>query len=165
VVKYTHISTISHQYYVCYIGANTAISSSYHHKKSIYHVLKKGKNYINKYCIAVEILILTLRLSVNVFGKIIYKHERSLMWNVNSYIRSLQQSEGLTPRDLYWRLWGIINMLYCDKCHSHFHCWDLKGCRYHPNSSQGAGSLASECSCTRNTGFVILPQKKVKVFL
>ena len=145
---------------MCYSGANTAISSSHHHKNLIYHALKKGTILIIL-IMSYQILLLTFRLSVNVFGKIIYKHERSLMWNVNSYIRSLQQSEGLTPRDLYWRLWGVINMLYCDKCHSHFQCWDLKGCRYHPNSSQI--NIATECSCSRNTGFVILPQQKVRI--
>lgn len=104
------------------------------------------------------------RLNIDVLGKITYKHERSLMWNVNSYIRSLQQSEALTPRDIYWRLWGIINMLLCEKCHTHFQCWDLKGCRCHtnPNSLTGRPEVTrSECSCSGESSFAILPQQKV----
>ena len=89
----------------------------------------------------------TFRLSVSRSGQVVYNHEPSPSWDINHYLQSMQQQEGLTPRDIYWRLWGVINILQCSNCHTVFQCCELPSCAYHPQSvvittAPGGESLA-----------------------
>ena len=85
------------------------------------------------------------------------------MWNINSYIQSLQLYEELTPRKIYWRLWGIVNVLYCDICYTTFQCCNLNCCLYHPPNvllSDNTKQIVSCCGPTF-TRFTVLPKKQV----
>jgi hypothetical protein len=39
---------------------------------------------------------------------------------------------GLSPRDLYWRVWGLVTVLYCSACHVHFPAREQLHCSFHP---------------------------------
>jgi len=51
---------------------------------------------------------------VNRQGELVYVHERDVSWDVNDFLVDLKQDlKGW--REVYWRLWGIINWLYCSR--------------------------------------------------
>lgn len=56
---------------------------------------------------------------------------RDPTWNVNNYLISLKE-EGLNWRSIFWKLWGIVNGLYCSECGQFFQCGALTSCPYHP---------------------------------
>ena len=92
-----------------------------------------------------------------------YNHKRSETWNINSYIQSLQQQGGLSPRDVYWRVWSLANVLKCSECQASFQCSQLRGCPYHPEdmvSSPQSGQIYPCCSQSP-THFFLLPSTQV----
>ena len=95
----------------------------------------------------------------------VYQHERIATWNINTYIQSLQRHEGLSPRDLYWKIWSLVNTLKCEECHTTFQCSDLMRCPYHP----GNILFLDECpyySCCNQiaTKFSLLPHLLVCLY-
>jgi phage FluMu protein Com len=70
------------------------------------------------------------RLEVHFEGQLVWHHERDKEWTVGAYLSSLHLN--LSPRDIYWRLWGVVNWLRCSSCGQVFQCSDLSSCSYHP---------------------------------
>ncbi|XP_067928576.1 SANT and BTB domain regulator of class switch recombination-like [Watersipora subatra] len=70
------------------------------------------------------------RMLVDRYGSLLYVHERDASWDVSDFLIELKQ-ELKTWRDVYWRLWGIINYLNCSRCGKPFQCYELAGCFYH----------------------------------
>lgn len=106
--------------------------------------------------------ILLCRLSISGSGKMVYSHEICPSWSVNSYIQSLQQADGLSPRDLYWRIWSLVNLLQCETCHSSFQCCDLMQCPYHPEGTLCSGTTYLCCSQRATQFSLILPAQVIQ---
>ena len=51
---------------------------------------------------------------MNKQGELVYVHERDTSWDINDYLVELKQ-ELKTWRDVYWRLWGLVNFLECTR--------------------------------------------------
>ncbi|RMX59636.1 hypothetical protein pdam_00010482, partial [Pocillopora damicornis] len=49
-------------------------------------------------------------------------------------------------KEVYWRLWGAVNVLYCHRCGNYFQCSELGHCRCHPMTVD-FGNL--ECAATK----------------
>jgi len=64
-------------------------------------------------------------------GNLSYSHERDKSWDVNDYLLNLRSSLK-TWRNVYWRIWGIINHLYCTRCEEVFPCAEYGSCSFHP---------------------------------
>ena len=102
-------------------------------------------------------------------GRVVFNHERSDSWNINHHLQSMQKQEGLTVRDIYWRLWGLVNWLRCDHCHCNFQCSELPLCAHHPQpvmvtpSYSGEHLSTSLHSCCRRPvlGYSTLPHVQV----
>ena len=111
------------------------------------------------------------RLSVDRHGRVVFNHERADSWNINHHLQSLQKLEGLTPRDIYWRIWGIVNCLQCERCSCYFQCSELPLCPHHPQPVMVKPSYSGEhltsplYSCCKRPvrGFSTLPHVKVHV--
>ncbi|KAF6026467.1 KIAA1841 [Bugula neritina] len=74
------------------------------------------------------------RMLVNRQGELVYVHERDVSWDVNDFLVDLKQDlKGW--REVYWRLWGIINWLYCSRCKRAFQCCELAGCLHHKDKA------------------------------
>ena len=108
-------------------GANIARSYSPHNSTILYTASLKGWFPRRKTITTMQqtdckiilcdfSLICTHRLTVDRTGRVVYSHEADSSWDINKHIQSLQQREGLTPRDIYWRLWGAVNTLTCVQC-------------------------------------------------
>ena len=69
-------------------------------------------------------MFVIVRLNVDREGRIVYVHSVDKHWDVNDFLLDLKQ-ELKTWRDVYWRLWGIINFLNCTRCNQHFSCAEL----------------------------------------
>ncbi len=99
-------------------------------------------------------------MSINLMGTVVYSHEASPTWNINTYIQTLQQQEGFTPREIFWRVWSVVNTLLCDQCHRYFQCSDLMGCPYHPlglTHHLGSGDATYECCSQPVAQFTVFP--------
>ena len=64
------------------------------------------------------------RLNVDREGRIVYVHAVDKQWDVNDFLLELKQ-ELKTWRDVYWRLWGMINYVKCSRCNLFFPCAEL----------------------------------------
>ncbi|XP_071497150.1 SANT and BTB domain regulator of class switch recombination-like [Diadema antillarum] len=73
------------------------------------------------------------RLSIDRTGRLVYHHQRMTSWDVNDYLISLH-TELKAWRDVYWRLWGQVNVLKCSRCKQVFQCSELGQCRLHPKT-------------------------------
>jgi len=71
------------------------------------------------------------RMMVNHRGKVSYVHSRDFTWDVNDYVLGLR-GEVKSWKEVYWRLWGTVNILYCHRCGDYFPCTELGHCIYHP---------------------------------
>ena len=110
------------------------------------------------------VLPMYYRLSICTSGKMVYSHELCPSWSINSYIQSLQQTDGLTPRDLYWRIWSLVNMLQCEECHTPFQCCDLMQCSYHPEGTpchSKNGKATYPCCSQPAAQFSLIPSAQV----
>ena len=104
-----------------------------------------------------------IRMTIDSMGRVVYSHEVSPTWNINSYIHTLQQQEALPPRDIYWRIWSLVNTLSCDQCQAPFQCCDLMGCSYHPQglSLSGSAGVATYLCCSQPaTKFSLFPSSQ-----
>ncbi|XP_049640693.1 SANT and BTB domain regulator of class switch recombination isoform X1 [Suncus etruscus] len=70
------------------------------------------------------------KFNVDRHGSIIYIHIRDKNWDVHEYLNTLFE-ELKSWRDVYWRLWGIVNWLTCSRCNQAFRCIELSHCQYH----------------------------------
>ncbi|XP_065831094.1 SANT and BTB domain regulator of class switch recombination-like isoform X2 [Oscarella lobularis] len=76
----------------------------------------------------------TSSLTVGRRGVLLYCHERNTSWDVNDYMVSLRE-EGMNWRQIYWRVWSLVNHLNCVCCGQTFSCGDYARCAYHPEES------------------------------
>ncbi|XP_046840893.1 SANT and BTB domain regulator of class switch recombination-like isoform X2 [Xenia sp. Carnegie-2017] len=77
------------------------------------------------------------RMSINSRGHIQYHHLRDNSWDINDYLVSLKEKLK-SWRDVYWRLWGSCNILFCYQCRCYFRCTDFGHCQYHPEKPEYA---------------------------
>lgn len=54
------------------------------------------------------------RMLVDRRGELIFVHDRDMTWDVNDYLVEVK-TKLKTWREVYWRLWGTINCLYCTR--------------------------------------------------
>lgn len=106
------------------------------------------------------------RLKVDKNGKLIHKHERDPRWDINQYIISLLQSD-MTWRDIFWRIWGTINWLFCSTCNQPFQCKNLTTCLYHSNTiiyvdSTGIRIPGGKYSCCGNLASSFSPLTNIQ---
>ncbi|TKS85227.1 hypothetical protein D9C73_020116 [Collichthys lucidus] len=73
------------------------------------------------------------KINIDARGEIIYTHTRQKTWDVHEYITDLYE-ELKSWVLVYWRIWGTINYLTCNRCQQVFVCAELTHCKYHPDS-------------------------------
>ncbi|XP_078337550.1 SANT and BTB domain regulator of class switch recombination-like isoform X2 [Crassostrea virginica] len=71
------------------------------------------------------------RMTIEKRGKLTFCHTRDQNFDVNDYLLELK-GQLKTWRDVYWRIWGMINYLTCTRCKEVFPCSDFGHCKYHP---------------------------------
>lgn len=100
------------------------------------------------------------RMMVNHRGKVSYVHSRDFTWDVNDYLLGLRD-EVKSWKEVYWRLWGTVNVLYCHRCGNYFQCSELGHCSYHPMTVD-FGNL--ECAATKIVGVYPCCQQRILHF-
>ncbi|RMX59635.1 hypothetical protein pdam_00010483 [Pocillopora damicornis] len=100
------------------------------------------------------------RMMVNHRGRVSYVHSRDFTWDVNDYLLGLRD-EVKSWKEVYWRLWGAVNVLYCHRCGNYFQCSELGHCSYHPMTVD-FGNL--ECAATKIVGIYPCCQQRVLHF-
>ncbi|CAB3992621.1 Hypothetical predicted protein, partial [Paramuricea clavata] len=75
------------------------------------------------------------RMNVDSRGEISYYHSRDMQWDINDHLVNLKEKLK-TWRDVYWRLWGSSNILYCYRCRCYFPCTDFGHCQYHTSAPE-----------------------------
>lgn len=100
------------------------------------------------------------RMMVNHRGKVSYVHSRDHSWDVNEYLLSLREKVK-SWRDVYWRLWGAVNVLHCYRCGQYFSCNELGHCNYHPMTADFSNV---DCTATKIVGVYPCCQQKVLHF-
>ncbi|KAL9981392.1 hypothetical protein ACROYT_G010092 [Oculina patagonica] len=100
------------------------------------------------------------RMMVNHRGKVSYVHSRDYTWDVNDYLLGLRE-QVKSWKEVYWRLWGTVNILYCHRCGNYFQCTELGHCSYHPMTVD-YGNM--ECTATKIVGVYPCCQQRVLHF-
>ncbi|XP_062500818.1 SANT and BTB domain regulator of class switch recombination-like isoform X2 [Corticium candelabrum] len=73
-------------------------------------------------------------MTIGYRGEIMYNHSRDPSWDVNNYLVGLC-AQGQTWRQIYWKIWSLINALHCVRCGQTFQCAYFSRCAYHPQPS------------------------------
>ncbi|CAH3109144.1 unnamed protein product, partial [Pocillopora meandrina] len=85
---------------------------------------------------------------------------RDFTWDVNDYLLGLRD-DVKSWKEVYWRLWGAVNVLYCHRCGNIFQCSELGHCSYHPMTVD-FGNL--DCTATKIVGIYPYCQQRVLHF-
>ena len=70
-------------------------------------------------------------MTVDMKGHLIFSHTRDPDWDINDFLLEMK-SQLHSWRDVYWRVWGIVNFLQCAHCNGHFPCTNFGHCLFHP---------------------------------
>ncbi|KAJ8312380.1 hypothetical protein KUTeg_009753 [Tegillarca granosa] len=71
------------------------------------------------------------RITVDKRGKLMYCHIKDNSFDINDYLLELK-TQLKNWREVYWRIWGLINYLTCTRCLETFPCTEFGHCKYHP---------------------------------
>lgn len=74
-------------------------------------------------------------MTIDRWGRLTYSHVRDPTFDVNNYLLELKV-QLKQWRDVYWRIWGTINVLTCSRCGDVFPVTEFGHCRYHPEPPQ-----------------------------
>ena len=85
------------------------------------------------------------RMTVDLEGQLTYSHMRDPEWDINDFLIELK-CQLHTWRDVYWRVWGIINYLQCARCGEHFPCTNFGHCLFHPIPASFDGTATTPLS-------------------
>ncbi|KAI9101965.1 hypothetical protein DFS34DRAFT_612197 [Phlyctochytrium arcticum] len=96
------------------------------------NVLRKCQQCGNVYALKEEgrLRCHKMQLSVDRGGELKAFHQHDASFDINSFVAGLYL-EGLSWKDMYWRIWGILNHLECSTCHETFACADYASCFRH----------------------------------
>mmetsp|Transcript_66000 Transcript_66000/g.143830 ORF Transcript_66000/g.143830 Transcript_66000/m.143830 type:complete len:707 (-) Transcript_66000:127-2247(-) len=72
------------------------------------------------------------KIFIDFHGNVIAQHVANKDWDVSSYVRHCHEELQLQWRDIYWRIWGRLQLMKCDACHRYFCGAELEHCCYHP---------------------------------
>lgn len=73
------------------------------------------------------------RLIVGQRGQLLFFHAKDQTWDKMKYVENLYE-EYKSWRQVFWKIWGMINVLHCCVCEKPFACCDFELCRYHTQS-------------------------------
>jgi hypothetical protein len=71
------------------------------------------------------------KIFIDFHGKVIAEHVPDRNWDINKFIMFLE-TQGLTWRDIYWKVWGRLISFQCLSCAEHFVGNEMRHCSYHP---------------------------------
>lgn len=122
-------------------------------------------------CIKYRYFFFGHRMTIEKRGKLTFCHTRDQNFDVNDYLLELK-GQLKTWRDVYWRIWGMINYLTCTRCKEVFPCSDFGHCKYHPepprfDNETGINSCIGTYPCChlKTLRFDPTQQNKVVFFL
>ncbi|XP_072024179.1 SANT and BTB domain regulator of class switch recombination-like [Amphiura filiformis] len=102
------------------------------------------KRYLTKN-LQSKLSCLPSRMSIDGRGNISYHHQRDTNWDINEFVLRIR-NELKSWREVYWRLWGVVNCLTCSRCKQVFACSELGHCCYHPEPAKFNSSLETHMS-------------------
>eukprot|EP00911_Craspedida_sp_UC1_P002417 UC1_evm1s1803 len=85
------------------------------------------------------------RIVVDKQGHVLFNHRPDPAWDVNDHLSQLRLG-GMSPKDIYWRIWGLTKYFRCTVCKQLFSASEFGHCRYHPVNADfpGGGSGKAE---------------------
>ncbi|KAK0045577.1 hypothetical protein Bpfe_024943 [Biomphalaria pfeifferi] len=86
------------------------------------------------------------RMTIDQNGQMTYSHVVDSTFDVNDYVLELK-STLKTWRDVYWRLWGMVNYFTCVRCGEAFPLTEFGHCVYHPELARYENEPGSVTSC------------------
>merc|ERR1719162_2418781 len=70
--------------------------------------------------------------SIDFHGNVLAQHVADTDWDISHYVQYCHKSLQLSWREIYWKVWGRVQTLYCTACHGNFPATELGHCSYHP---------------------------------
>jgi len=95
------------------------------------------------------------RIFIDFHGNVIAEHVADRNWDINKFLMYVKQ-QGLTWREIYWKLWGRLVSFNCVSCGSEFVGAELGHCSYHPQEPRFPHG--------RNTGYYQCCEQKAVRF-
>eukprot|EP01065_Artemidia_motanka_P013986 TRINITY_DN1791_c1_g1_i2.p1 TRINITY_DN1791_c1_g1~~TRINITY_DN1791_c1_g1_i2.p1 ORF type:complete len:857 (+),score=161.05 TRINITY_DN1791_c1_g1_i2:405-2975(+) len=80
-------------------------------------------------------------------GNAVSEHSPDNHWDVNAYLARLR-CKRMSWREIYWRMWALVNHGHCKACNRHYSYAELAHCAYHvslPSFPQGASVGVYPC--------------------
>mmetsp|Transcript_7276 Transcript_7276/g.7129 ORF Transcript_7276/g.7129 Transcript_7276/m.7129 type:complete len:212 (+) Transcript_7276:275-910(+) len=71
------------------------------------------------------------RIFIDFHGNVIAEHVADRNWEINKFFLFLKD-QGLTWREIYWKIWARLQAFYCNVCGLKFVAAELGHCSYHP---------------------------------
>ena len=67
-------------------------------------------------------------------GSAIAEHVANRTWEMGKWVHGLRKAKGASPREVFWRVWGLTTFLSCACCGEQFPLSELEHCAYHPQA-------------------------------
>ncbi|XP_060079266.1 SANT and BTB domain regulator of class switch recombination-like [Ylistrum balloti] len=106
------------------------------------------------------------RMTVDKRGRLSHCHVKDKSFDVNEYLLELK-AQLKSWREVYWRIWGLINYLSCTRCGELFPCAEFGHCKYHPeppryDNESGLGSCIGTYPCCHQKNLRFDPTQQNK---
>eukprot|EP00948_MAST-09A_sp_MAST-9A-sp1_P003818 g3818.t1 len=74
------------------------------------------------------------KIYIDFHGNAIARHKPSENWNLNKHVQSLRSDSNkpMTWKEIYFKMWGLLNVLKCEVCGKCFQVTEINHCAYHP---------------------------------
>ena len=69
-------------------------------------------------------------------GAAIAEHVANRTWEAAKWVLGLKKAKS-SPREIFWRVWGLTTFLRCGCCGEQFPLAELDHCTYHPEEPVG----------------------------
>ncbi len=86
-------------------------------------------------------------------------HTPDPAWCFSDHLRHLR-ARRQTHREVYWHVWGLMQVLHCSACHAHYPARQHGHCGYHPQAAAFASEAAAgvfPCCGVRGWGACVNP--------
>ncbi|OMJ85002.1 hypothetical protein SteCoe_13777 [Stentor coeruleus] len=89
------------------------------------------------------------QIFIDFHGNVIAQHIPDRNWDMNKFLLFLKE-QGLSWRDIYWRIWGRLPYFFCINCNSTFIGSELGHCNFHTQEPRfNSGSNVGYYECCR----------------
>eukprot|EP00698_Gefionella_okellyi_P001586 TRINITY_DN11514_c0_g1_i1.p1 TRINITY_DN11514_c0_g1~~TRINITY_DN11514_c0_g1_i1.p1 ORF type:complete len:640 (-),score=128.82 TRINITY_DN11514_c0_g1_i1:1537-3456(-) len=103
------------------------------------------------------------KIFIDFHGNVLAQHVQERSFDRNAFVETLHLKRKMSWKDVFWRVWAMVQTLRCITCGQQFVLTDLGHCAYHPHSAlfaEGENTGSHPCCGMQVARFSTASQKE-----